>query len=62
MEFFSLSPLRTSNKYRYRDRWKSDNLRESNKEKKQKACTKKLTKKLRLITLQEAIEKSPISQ
>jgi len=48
-------------KTRYRDIWKSDNFRERERlKKKQRTDTKRDAKGLRVITLQGAIEKSPI--
>ena len=57
-----LSPLRArkSNNYRYRDSWKSDNFRERAIKKSKELIPKRMQKELRVITLQGAIEKSPI--
>ena len=51
IEIFSVSPLRTR---------KCDNYSDRNQENKQRADTKKTAKKIRMITLLGAIEKSPI--
>ena len=62
MVIFSLSVLRArkSNNYRYRDSWKSDNFREKATKKSKELMQKRMQRGLRVITLQGAIEKSPI--
>ena len=59
---FSLSPLRArkSDNYCYRDSWKSDNFRERAIKKRKELIPKRMQRGLRVITLQGAIEKSPI--
>ena len=56
---FSLSPLRArkGDDYRYRDSWKRDNFRERARK---ELIQKRMQRGLRVITLQGAIEKSPI--
>ena len=58
MVIFSLSPLRArkNDNYRYRDSWE----RESHQERSKELIPKRMQKGLRVITLQGAIEKSPI--
>ena len=57
---YSLSPLRArkSDKYRYRNSWKSDNFRKE--AIKKELIPKRMQRGLRVITLQGAIEKSPL--
>ena len=50
-----------SDNYRYRDSWKSDNFKErAIKKRSKELIQKRMQRGLRKITLQGAIEKSPI--
>ena len=60
MVFLLLSPLRARKSDNYRESWKSDNFRKEAIKKKQRTDSNRLQRGLRVISLQGAIEKSPI--